>query len=522
MAVAILALVALTVGLVAGHSALPFFQSAATPHAGSIPVVSPAADFSHAGGGACIRLGRHPSAPFQNVPVTDDTFLAHSEPDIAENSANPLDLVGGSKYFTDPKHYVFQIGYDYSVDGGCSWHDGGLLPGFAQKGLVSDVSFAFGPNNRVYVSVLFTGRNSAESGIAVLTSTDGGQTFGRPTIVFDDPTGRTFSDKPWIAVDTAKGPYHGNVYEFWSYDHGAECGQDNSCFQELAFSRSVDGGKTFSPVRLVEGHNAICTNAVPGRPAGSTLCDSVLGATPAVEADGTLAVAYAYMDVLAGAPNHQNIPTKMLVQTSSDGGQTWTAPVLAATIHDTPFQLRPDRFRNFSLPAFATDPAASGWLYLAWADEQQNQANIMLASSGDSGQTWSTPVQVNDDPVGDGANHAQPALAVAPDGVVSVSFFDTRNDPTHHLLDVYLAQSTSHGMTFLPNVRVTTQSIDPSLGTPLDGSGTPFFGDYQGLAADNLFVHLLWNDTRTGVQQLVTAAIPSAQPGTTSQSVSRQ
>ena len=101
---------------------------------------------------------------------------------------------------------------------------------------------------------------------------------------------------------------------------------------------------------------------------------------------------------------------------------------------------------------------------------------------------------------------------MAPNGVVSVSFLDTRTDPAHKLIDVFLAQSRDHGTSFLPNVRVTTQSWDPSLGQPTDDYGQGFIGDYQGLSADNLFVHPFWNDTRTGTQEIFTAAIPSVQP----------
>ncbi|HEY6407838.1 MAG TPA: hypothetical protein VIY29_10270, partial [Ktedonobacteraceae bacterium] len=101
---------------------------------------------------------------------------------------------------------------------------------------------------------------------------------------------------------------------------------------------------------------------------------------------------------------------------------------------------------------------------------------------------------------------------VAADGVVSISFFDTRVDPRHRLIDVYLAQSSDKGGAFLKNVRVTTQSWDPAVDAPIDGSGQQFIGDYQGLAADDHFVHPFWNDTRTGRQEIFTAAVASARP----------
>ena len=64
---------------------------------------------------------------------------------------------------------------------------------------------------------------------------------------------------------------------------------------------------------------------------------------------------------------------------------------------------------------------------------------------------------------------------------------------------------------FLELYRVTTQSWDPAVDTPMDEYGSQFIGDYQGLAVDNQFVHPFWNDTWTGAQEIFTAAIPSAQ-----------
>jgi len=60
---------------------------------------------------------------------------------VAENPKNPLNLVGGSKFFTNPAHYQFQIGYYTSFDGGCNWSDGGVLPGFEKNDTTSDISF---------------------------------------------------------------------------------------------------------------------------------------------------------------------------------------------------------------------------------------------------------------------------------------------------------------------------------------------------------------------------------------------
>ncbi len=76
-------------------------------------------------GGLCVTS---PQTPPANVRVSHDAFLAHSEPMLAEDPANPLLLVGGSKFFTKPATYQFQIGWYFSIDGGCTWTDGGTAP----------------------------------------------------------------------------------------------------------------------------------------------------------------------------------------------------------------------------------------------------------------------------------------------------------------------------------------------------------------------------------------------------------
>ncbi len=129
------------------------------------------------GGGSCVQRNNHLQPPYANIQVSHDTYRAHSEPMLVEDPHNPLHLVGGFKFFTDRAHYRFQIGTYASFDGGCTWRDGGVLPGFAKNVTTSDISFAFGTHNQVYAAVLTT--SGKVSGISVSTSTDGGKTFGR-------------------------------------------------------------------------------------------------------------------------------------------------------------------------------------------------------------------------------------------------------------------------------------------------------------------------------------------------------
>jgi hypothetical protein len=126
------------------------------------------------------------------------------------------------------------------------------------------------------------------------------------------------------------------------------------------------------------------------------------------------------------------------------------------------------------------------------------QADIKLISSGDGGNTWSTPSKVNQDVTN--ADQFQPYIRVTPKGQVNVSFFDRRldrpdppNHPGNFFIDTFLARSNNAGQTW-HETRVSHDSWDPSINPPISGSGE-FIGDYQGLVADDCFAIPFVNDT---------------------------
>ncbi len=88
----------------------PTIGSGSHPQATAAPSCLPRAPTS--------TSGASPTAVAENIRVSDDTYKAHSEPMVAINPANPRNVVGGSKMFTDPAHYQFQIGVYTSFDGG--------------------------------------------------------------------------------------------------------------------------------------------------------------------------------------------------------------------------------------------------------------------------------------------------------------------------------------------------------------------------------------------------------------------
>jgi BNR repeat protein/BNR/Asp-box repeat protein len=421
--------------------------------------------------GRAIQASRGDVTVPRNIRVSDDGFPAHSEPYVAVNPANPRNLLGASKMFTDPVHYQFRIGTYVSFDGGATWHDNGQLPGPAGYTITSDVTIAYDAHGAGYVAVLAvrSGGRNAQSGVLVYRTADGGRTFAPPVAVFHDAG--FHNDKPWLAID----PQSGALDVAWVRI------TDRDRRGAVAFSCSFDHGHTFSPPHIISGLRDRFTQG------------------PVISVGARGAVQVVYLDVARRL---------MEAVESTDGGATFGLPHHVAQVGKLPGTLPHATFRLASLPAASVDPR-SGTLYVAWTDERGGHAVVVLAQSDDGGQTWSKPRPVAlrsfDDTF-------MPAVAISSSGTVVVSYFARHLSATVQTIDGYLVRSTDRGSTFTAPQRITSKSWDPSLDAPVPDRDETFIGDYQGLVVDGSLAIPFWNDTRTGRQEIYTAAIPVDAP----------
>jgi hypothetical protein len=132
-----------------------------------------------------------------------------------------------------------------------------------------------------------------------------------------------------------------------------------------------------------------------------------------------------------------------------------------------------------------------------------HNSNIWFARSTDGGSTWSAPVMVNSNLAL--VDHFNQWMTVDDsDGTIHVSWYDTRNDPNRQKTDIYYTKSTDGGMTFLPEVRVTSAMSDETTA----GASPDQYGDYGGLAARNGNAYPFWADRRVQApEQIYTAEI---------------
>jgi hypothetical protein len=424
------------------------------------------------------------------VRVTEPDAIDPAEVAIAINPRNPDNIVGAS-FQTGRPPLPRAASYRYvTMDGGLTWKT--VAPQDQQDFVQGDDAVAFSSDGVAYhVHLSFDGirverPGRAESGIITSTSRDGGLTWNEPVPAIDHINSVTpFEDKPGIVTDNAPASsFKGNVYLAWTrFDiYGSH---DPQCHTQIYFSRSVDGGKTFSMPFRISDSGGDCIDSD----------NTVEGAVPAVGPKGEVYV------VWAG-------PLGLVFDKSLDGGLTFGKDKVIGQMPggwDFPM---PGLDRANGMPVTGVDLSAGphkGTLYVNWIDERNGDLDVFVASSSDGGETWSAPVRVNDDPLKNGKAQFFTWMSVDPvDGSVNTVFYD-RRDTEGTRTRLTMARSTDGGRTFV-NYKINQE--------PFACNERVFFGDYSSISAYGgrvvpIFMHFI--DER---RLAVSVALFRFKPGT--------
>jgi hypothetical protein len=395
--------------------------------------------------GLFAQLPRAPKAHLTDLTPKPGYF---NEPAIAVNPKDPLQLTAA---------WQVPASVAYSADAGQTWKvAAGTSPGNYR--VSGDVSLAYDAAGHAILCYIafdklgttnYWAQGATRNGIFIRRSLDGGQTWEPEaiTIISHESTpGIPFEDKPWVVADTS-GPHAGNLYIGWT--------QFTLAASDLLFSRSTDGGKTWS--------NPIKLNSVSGLPRDDN--GALEGFHGVVGPDGTLYTIWADRDGIMMANSH-------------DGGATFSKQRRIVPAGPAYFGIT-GVSRSNGFPQIGLDPRSGveskndprsgveskndprsasaksagragkqgGNLYVAWSDYTNGDVDVFVASSADHGQTWRAPVRVNNDPIHNGNDQFFQWMAVDPaSGAVNLIFYDRRTDNQETI--VTLARSTDGGKTF--------------------------------------------------------------------------
>jgi hypothetical protein len=388
-------------------------------------------------------------AQFSFVQINTDEFGhdilgdAANEPSLAIDPTNPNRMAVGWRQFDTVTSNFRQAGVAFSANGGLTWSSSVLSPGVFHT---DPVLRADADGNFYYAAVTPSSLDSVE----VFKSTDGGATWGPPVYAYG-------GDKEWIAIDNTNGPGRGNIYLQWDF---------LSSVSGRGFTRSTDDAASFE----------FPTTGPEPRPIIGTL---------AVGPNGT---------VYSAGPS-KTVHSFAKSTDAQFAGQTPTFTTTSINLGGVT--------KNGDFPNNAVNPAGLlGQVYITAANNGNlyvlgsvdppgpDPLDVMFVRSTDDGNTWSSPLRVNKNPVGENSYQWFGMMDVAPNGRIDAIWNDTGVDTSNNFSVLKYAYSIDEGLHWL-GYSTLTLPFNHLVGFPVQNK----IGDYYDMASDDLGVNLVFSAT---------------------------
>src|SRR6266550_2330687 len=353
----------------------------------------------------------------------------HSESDLRVDPNHPNHVIASSKWFASAEGYNHVLGFYESFDGGQTWPVQGHIPGYEGFTDNTDPVGAFDGFGNFYEILLpyqfayAGGANGTGSKLFQKSKLPNPAMPPESVSVSVRPAGaKTATD--WITTRTNASGVTGP--DFVAIDNNPASPHFNTIyamFVNFSFDGLMSKAYVSTAKALPGGQHTDWTPLQRLPSLSGSASDTYL--LPHVDPSGTVWTS------ITNFPSRQSRTTYSLaVDYSTDGGMTWQGPLAVTGAQNV--TIPPEAYPKTTFTDGITDTFTVGTtkvngrypLYISWEDYASGYDNIMLSGSFDGGQSWTTPLRVNDNV--SLADEFQPNLAAAANGTVSVNFYDRR------------------------------------------------------------------------------------------------
>ncbi len=390
----------------------------------------------------------------KNVRLNDTCGV--SEPKIICNPKNPNILAVSANDFSDNAESgcVF-----ISADGGIHWHTKRVpLSLKFKRSAYSDPWLEYDSYGNLYFTAIQLDiQNKGKEGIFIARSTDDGTTW-KTDFNFVDYNGKVniYLDRPKIYIDKSPGN-NNSINISWN--------EINVFESFVIFSRSTDGGNTFTPPVTVEKHDIKYCSLTGDH--------------------GNLYITYLKNE------------KRLTVKKSTDGGNYWGKEISYLDI--IPSGIKSENqyiiknsekkgIRVNSEPSLSISESNDLLITFSASGRSNDLSDIYFTKLEKNSNELTNPIKVNSDVT----NNDQffPSVTSDKSGNIFIMYQDSRNDINNIITETYISYSYDGGLTF-SDEKFSTADFDP-LSIAVDR----YVSDYNSCVISDGNIVGVWTDGR--------------------------
>ena len=404
------------------------------------------------------------SGVFSQDKNISNGLVFDGEPFLAVDPQNPQHMVVAWMGWKWLQKIVIKT--RVSHDAGQSWSEAVALPHVSPSFTAADPSLTFDHEGNVFLVYVDYNKLADSGGVYIRKSADGGLNWGEAVQVIDmhADAGKKAIDRPWTSIDRSAGSAQGTIYITTMNAKGA-----TAPFNPY-LSRSTDAGQSWDNWRYID---------TTGWLAGFVIKQPM--PTGDVSANGTFHCVYP-----SWVLSQDFLPRFILASLDNENGSFQYSSVYVTDENVSDSLAK----RGYLLRANPIDENHLIFLFLSKPD---GDADVYFTESFNTGESWTEPLRVNDDSVGNDRMQDLLWADFDEDGDLVVSWRDRRNaaDSGYTVAsEIWGATLWKDSSAFSPNFRIsdTLMAYDSILAK----SGN----DFMCIVLQSDTLNAVWGDTR--------------------------